>query len=82
MHKAASSRERILDHVSGRRENNTCHSLIQLIGKWKTQETLVRYPRSLVYDTPHCTENLKQIFPKMKLRGLVPNFNIPISVSD
>jgi hypothetical protein len=21
----------------------------------------------------HCTENLKQIFPEMKLRGLIPN---------
>jgi hypothetical protein len=31
--------EKILDHVSGRKENNTCHSVIQLIGKWKTQET-------------------------------------------
>jgi hypothetical protein len=30
----------------------------------------------------HCTENLKQIFPEMKLRGLVPNFYIHVSVSD
>jgi hypothetical protein len=30
----------------------------------------------------HCTENLKQIFPEMKLRGLVPNFYINVSVSD
>ncbi len=28
------------------------------------------------------TENLKKIFLEMKLRGLVPNFNIPVSVSD
>jgi hypothetical protein len=59
------------------KETNTCHSVIQLIGKWKPQETLVRYPRNLVYDTPHSTaiytENSKQIFPAMKLRGLVPN---------
>ncbi len=25
---------------------------------------------------PHCTENLKQIFPEMKLRGLSPSFYI------
>ncbi len=30
----------------------------------------------------HCTENFKQIFPEMKLRGLVPNFYIHVSVSD
>jgi hypothetical protein len=30
----------------------------------------------------HCTENTKQIFPEMKLRGLVPNFCIHVSVSD
>jgi hypothetical protein len=30
----------------------------------------------------HCTENLKQIFPDMKLRDLVPNFHIHVSVSD
>jgi hypothetical protein len=29
-----------------------------------------------------CTKNSKQIFPEMKLRGLVPNFYIHISVSD
>ncbi len=29
----------------------------------------------------HCTENSKQIFPEMKLRGLVPNFSIHVSVS-
>ncbi len=29
----------------------------------------------------HCTENSKQIFPEMKLRGLVTNFLIHISVS-
>ncbi len=31
---------------------------------------------------PHCTENSKKIFPEMKLRGLVPNFCIHVSVSD
>jgi hypothetical protein len=65
---------------------NTCYSVIQLIGKWKTQEALVKYPRSLGYDTQHCTaiysENSKQIFPAMKLSSLVPNFYIPVSVSD
>jgi hypothetical protein len=30
----------------------------------------------------HCTENSKQIFPEMKLRGLFPNFYIHVSVSD
>ncbi len=30
----------------------------------------------------HCTENSKQIFPEMKLRDLVPNFCIHISVSN
>ncbi len=30
----------------------------------------------------HCTENSKQIFPEMKLRGPVPNFHIHVSVSD
>jgi hypothetical protein len=62
--------------------NNTCYSVVQLIGKWKTQEALVRYPRNLVYNTPHCTENLKQIFSEMKLCGVVPNFYIPVSVND
>jgi hypothetical protein len=28
------------------------------------------------------TENLKQIFPEKKLRGLCPNFNIHMSVSE
>jgi hypothetical protein len=28
----------------------------------------------------HCTKNLKQIFPEMKLRGLVTNFSIHVSV--
>jgi hypothetical protein len=30
----------------------------------------------------HCTENSKQIFPEMKLCGLVPNFYIHVTVSD
>ncbi len=30
----------------------------------------------------HCKENLKQIFPEMKLRGPVPNSFIHVSVSD
>jgi hypothetical protein len=29
----------------------------------------------------HCTENWKQIFPEMKLRGLVPNSYIHVSLS-
>jgi hypothetical protein len=30
----------------------------------------------------HCSKNLKQIFPEMKLFGLVPNFYIHVSESD
>jgi hypothetical protein len=30
----------------------------------------------------HCTKDSKQIFPEMKLRGLVPNFQVHVSVSD
>ncbi len=30
----------------------------------------------------HCTENSKQIFSEMKLRGSIPNFYIHVSVSD
>jgi hypothetical protein len=30
----------------------------------------------------HCTEILKQIFPEINRRGLVPNFYIHASVSD
>jgi hypothetical protein len=30
----------------------------------------------------HCNENSKQIFPKMKQHSLVPNFHIPVSVSN
>ncbi len=67
---AASSREKIFGHVSWRRR----HTAIQLIGKWKTQEIL--------WDTPHCTENMKHIFPEIKLCSLVPNVYIPVSVSD
>jgi hypothetical protein len=35
------------------------------------------------YSYPHgCTENSKQKFPEMKLRGLIPNSHIHVSVSD
>jgi hypothetical protein len=30
----------------------------------------------------HCTENTKHVFPEIKLRRLVPNFHIHVSVSD
>ncbi len=30
----------------------------------------------------HCTENAKQIFAEKKLRGLIPNFHIHVSLSD
>jgi hypothetical protein len=30
----------------------------------------------------HGTKNSKQIFPEMKLHGLVPNFHIHVSLSD
>ena len=43
-------------------------------------------------ENAHCTENLKHLFPEMKLRGLViskqnynvlsPNFHIHVSVGD
>jgi hypothetical protein len=34
------------------------------------------------YSTVHCTKNAKQVFPEMKLLGLVPNFCFHVSVSD
>jgi hypothetical protein len=40
---------------------------------------------AVLLETPlqmHCTESSKQIFPEMKLRSLVPNFYIHVSVSD
>jgi hypothetical protein len=30
----------------------------------------------------HCNKNSKHILPEMKLRGLIPNFNIHVSESD
>jgi hypothetical protein len=30
----------------------------------------------------HCTQDRIYVFPEMKLRGLVPNFHIHVSVSD
>jgi hypothetical protein len=30
----------------------------------------------------HCTENMKHIFPKMKLRSIITNSYIHVSVSD
>jgi hypothetical protein len=30
----------------------------------------------------HCTENPIYVFPEMKLRGLVPNSNIHVSMGD
>jgi hypothetical protein len=33
-----------------------------------------------VHYIQHCTENSKQIFPEMKLRGLVPNFGIHVYI--
>ncbi len=41
-----------------------------------------RHNRGEQVQAPHCTENLKQIFPETKLRGLVPNFYIDVSVSN
>jgi hypothetical protein len=32
--------------------------------------------------TTHCKEDSNYVFPEIKLRGLVPNFNIHTSVSD
>ncbi len=31
---------------------------------------------------PHCKEDLIYVFPEMKLRGLVPNFHIHVTVID
>ncbi len=76
---AASSRENFGSCIR-EKENYTCHTAIQLFGKWKIQEILVTYPRNLVYDTPHFNENAKQIFPEMKLCCLISNFYIPVSV--
>jgi hypothetical protein len=33
-------------------------------------------------DYSHCKQDPIYVFPKMKLRGLVPNFHIHVSVSD
>jgi hypothetical protein len=76
---AASSIE-IVGSCITEKENNTCLPAIQLFGKCKIQEILVRYPRNLVYDNPHFTKNVKQIFAEMKLCGLISNFYIPVSV--
>ncbi len=38
--------------------------------------------RAKIQVQPHCAENLKHIFPEMKLRILLPNFYIHVSVSD
>jgi hypothetical protein len=39
------------------------------------------YSMELNHDL-HCTENPIYVFPEMKLRGLVPNFYIHVSVSN
>jgi hypothetical protein len=55
---------------------------------WKAVTALPFFPMFICTCCPshslfaHCTENWKQIFPKMKLCGLVPTFCIHISVSD
>jgi hypothetical protein len=36
----------------------------------------------LVISTTHCTENPMCVFPELKLRGLIPNSNIHISMGD
>ncbi len=48
---------------------------------WQTVQHIISAPVSAALQM-HCTENSKQIFPERKLRGLVPNFYIHISVSD
>jgi hypothetical protein len=43
----------------------------------------MQYEGTCRYSTiVHCTKNSKQIFPEMKLRGLVTNFCIHVSVND
>ncbi len=78
---AASSREKIFGHVSWRRRTTPATQPYSLL-VMENSGNPVRYPRSLVYDTPHCTENTKHIFPEMKMCSLVPNIYIPVSVSD
>ncbi len=49
----------------------------------RDQESLFTLKRILVTAVSrHCTENLKHLFPEMKLRGLIPNFYIHVSVSN
>jgi hypothetical protein len=43
-------------------------------------ETSVK--EGITQNNQHCSENLKHIFPEMKLFGLVPHFCINVSVSD
>jgi hypothetical protein len=54
---------------------------IQYTGQWRRDYMQQNYWRRYTLQI-HCTENSKQIFPEMKLRGLVPNFHIHVSVSD
>jgi hypothetical protein len=50
--------------------------------RWNIQETLYVIP-SIVYTLQRQNaENLKQIFPEKRYRGLSPNFHIRVSVNE
>jgi hypothetical protein len=55
---------------------------------WRNQQAdalkphLTEFAGPSLYLTLHCTQSLNHIFLEMKLRGLVPNFHIHVSVSD
>ncbi len=55
------------------------HFLLQNLKQFRSYEVLEFKKDTMQM---HCAENLNQIFPEMKLRGLSPNFYIHVSVSD
>ena len=55
------------------------HFLLQNLKQFRSYEVLEFKKDTMQM---HCAENLNQIFPEMKLRGLSPNFYIQLSVRD
>jgi hypothetical protein len=55
------------------------HHIALVAAEWQATTGLHIPAKAMVL---HCTENLKQIFLKMKLRCLIPNSCIHVSVSD
>jgi hypothetical protein len=53
-----------------------------ICNKYIFNTVTVRKCRQYMSEILHCTEKLKQIFPAMKLLGLVPNFYIFVSGSN